>query len=366
MRVAELFVNLGLSGADKVSAGLGTIKNNMLEVGTVAAGITAGITAAVYAFKKLSAESNQTGQELTQFSNLTGLSADKLQRWQQLALKSGESADELMGNVKSLQDTMNKLVTFGQAPQGLTGIANSLQSMGKPLDRSKFRDTFYMLDKLREYAKGTKDAPDVANGLLKSFGLSDNMVQALRTSKFDLNKSDSSRMYSPEGIRQLNAMKVKWDELGSSIEHAIGKLNIRFGPALLKDLTALTTQVFKLAEALGTLIIKLHVIEGVGKVVSGWTQLSSLVTDMLDPKKRSQILPNSDTLANLGRDALGSILGPPPAAGGTKSTSITTNISIDGDGKNGAQLGAEIASHVNKIVNDSMRQLPQAGNGGGY
>ena len=66
-----------------------------MDTAATAAGVVAAITAAIYAFKKFSDQSNEVGADLIQFGNLTKTPIDTLQRWQQLGISSSVTTDEV-------------------------------------------------------------------------------------------------------------------------------------------------------------------------------------------------------------------------------------------------------------------------------
>jgi len=365
MKVGELFIELGLKGADATARGLETTAKTMRDVASDALKATAAVTALLYGFKKITDQSNQTGLGLSQFKDITGLSADQLQRWQQLAMRFGESAEEITGDIKNVQSAMTDTVLKGKFPEYIQAVNIALQRAGKEgINTFNARDTFGVMAKLREYAKLTAANPDIANKMLASFGLSDKTIGALRTSTFDLNKADKTRMYSDSQIKTLNNLSVRWSELIDKIQHGIGRLNIKFGPTLLKDIEKLIPAIFKMIDAFGVLAEKLQLIKQIGKVFDGWTKLFSAVGDVADDmsgkNKQNKILPSVETLKYVGKDLLQSIN--PFSSGGGSTATTTNNVTIhvqaEGD-------PSEVAEAINLHIQQAFRQMPQAGSQGG-
>lgn len=356
MKIAELFVELGVKGTGEASKALSGLKDGLTDVASKATLVAAGITAAIYGFKELTSQSNQAGQQLNQFGNLTGLSTDRLQRWQYLARQSGVAADEMQSSIQGVQQAMTKMVLGQGAPAGIEALKNLVG-----FDPAKARDTFYVLDKLRDYAQKTRNTPDVANSILGSFGLSDKSIQALRTSTVDLNKISPSRLYSTKDIAALNGMSIAWSNLGDKIQKAIGHLNVQFGPQLVRDITKFTTEVVKLATAFGMLEKQIHAIEGLGKVLGWFTTTAKFAEEIVNPKTRGLALPNLKDVTNSFRDL---VIGPPPAsasATGNRQTSNVINTTVNVSGDSASDIGAEVSKHVGKMLNDSFRQQNQAG-----
>lgn len=363
MKIAELFIQLGVKGADKAAGALSGMRGTLKDVTSTSLEAKAAIIGVMYGLERLMSASGQMGTNLTQFNNLTGLSADNLQRWQYLALKSGESADEMAGSIQGVQNAMTKMLLGQGAPTGITALANTIG-----FDTSRARDTFYVMDKLREYAQRTKNIPDVANEILKSFGLSDKTIQALRTSTVDLTKVDPSHMYTSAQRAKLNDVNIGWTMLGDKIEHSFGKLNAKFGPKLISDISRLADQVLRMVDAFAALAEKLQVIQVIGESFKGWTEIFSTVTQMVNDvngtsKKHNvnSLLPSADSLKLFLKDMIGQGAPKPEfakhgAAAHINNVNVNNHVTI-----HGVTNPDEVPKHLNKMINDAYRQIPRGG-----
>lgn len=377
MKVGELFITLGMDGAAYVAKQLDGVKGELVEVAKVATYVTGGLTAALYAFRKLAEESEDTGASLKKFENLTGLSGDKLQRWQQLAVNSNSSAEEMAKTISGLQATMAKMVLSQGLPAGIEALGNKLRSMGREFDYKKFRDTFYVMDKLREYARATKETPDIANNILGSFIPSTDVIQALRTSNFDLAKADPSRIYSDKSIDTLAKRGAAWSELLDRTQHSIGRMNIKYGGGVLKDTDALTASVLNLADAFLQLNEQLKIFNTISQ---GFNVLANIISDEATGiKLAAKALREGKSHPGLKEVIKSALTSSPPVTPtsaieqynnlealkaalqkGETSVQIQTTVNVQDTGS-AASIGAEIGAHISRIVNDSMRQLPNEG-----
>lgn len=365
MRVAELFVSLGIKGADKTAGALSGIRTRMKDLTSTSLEAKAGIIGMMYGLERLMSSSAQVGTGLTQFEVLTGKSADQLQRWQYLALKSGESADEMTSSIQSVQNAMTKMVLGQGAPSGMTALSNVVG-----FDPAKARDTFYVMDKLREYARATKDIPDVGNEILKSFGISDHTIEALRTSNVDLNKIPAGHAYSDAQRKRLNDVNIGWSLLGDKIEHSFGKMNAKFGPQLIGDISRLADQVLRMVDAFTELAEKLKVIQLIGESFKGWTEIFSSVTDVINQfegKKtnKEHILPGLHQLQDTMKLLIGQGAPTPEFARHSSHNTSNVNINVTAHGMGADEIGKSVEKHVSKhfskTVNDAYRQLPRGG-----
>lgn len=235
MNIAEFFINIGIKGDSKTNKALKDTKSNLDDVKSTSLEAKAALIAILYGMEQIMSNAAQRGMELQQFGNLTGLSADKLQRWQYMARQSGESAEDMAGSIKNVQNAMTNMLLGKGAPEGLGVLAKTVG-----FDSSKARDTFYVMDKLREYARTAP--PDMGNHILKSFGLSDDAIQTMRTSKVELDKIKPSQIYSSSEIAQLAKVQVAWANLWNTMKMFSGRLTAQFG----MDGINILTNAFKL------------------------------------------------------------------------------------------------------------------------
>jgi len=358
VKIAELFVQLGVKGADKTSGALKDIKSGMVDIAIATSAAVAAVSAAIYAFKQFSEQSNEAGKNLKQFENFTGISADRLQRWQYLALKSGVSAQQVAQDFKAVQGVISQMVLGKGRPEGLGALINTVG-----FDVRRARDTEYVLNKLREYAQKTKGLPE-SNKILASFGLSNDVIQTLKTSTLDLEKVSLSHRYAPGEINALNKMAIAWSQLGDKVEHALGRLNVRFGPSLLKDLFQLTDAVLKLVNAFASLAEKLQVLKGISKLINitaGVTEFAAKDVDLIRKGKGAEIVNQIGHGLTNAFESVSQYVKPlstglqPAGVVPTSHTTININEAHD------PHLTAKIVKqHLDQQNNNAFRALPQS------
>lgn len=283
MNIAELFVNLGIKGAEKTIGALGNVRKGMGELGSTSLETKAAIVGAMYGLERLMSISGAAGTGFTNFTALTGKSAQDLQRWQYAARQAGVGADELTGSMKSVQMSMANMLLGKGAPEGMALLSKAIGGIN-PQD---YRDTFKMMQHLQEGLQ--KMSPEMAQMVGKSFGLSEGTIAAMRRNMFTPAMLAKAPTYSDKEIGSLNKSNIAWSNLGNQIQMAFGHFNARHGQQLVGDISKLVPQVLKLAEAFTKLAETLHVFEGIGKIFSGWTMifqgLSGMVNDVAKDKK---------------------------------------------------------------------------------
>lgn len=371
MTIADLFVNIGIKGSDKAAKETKGVKDGMNSIVDSGLAAKAAIVGVMYGLEQLMSKSAKTGTNLVQFASFTGLSAETLQRWQYAARQAGESSDELLGNVKSVQAAMTSMLTGGKPPEGMQMVGRAVG-----FDPSKARDTFYVLNKLQEYAQKTKDTPDLANKVMGSFGLSEGTIAAMRRNAFQAKTLSAAPVYSDGEIGKLNKVDVAWGNVGKQIEMAMGHLTAKHGLSIVKDISGVTVQVLKLVEALTTLSEKLKLLQLFGKIFEGWGYILKGINENVsgvtsDKKGIGSGLKNQSGkflsgLALAGKGAFETLkenMTAPPTtqvAGGHSTThNINQNLHFQHPGKDHARTG----DSVKKAVQGALRQMPAQNQG---
>lgn len=333
MKVAELFVKIGVKGSKETTDALKDVKTGMGDIATAAGAAVAAMAAGIYVFREFGKQSNQAGLQLDRFQTLTGMSADKLQDWQLLALKSGTTAEDMAQSLQRARDVISTMVLGKGMPAGLGALVNT---PGVNFNAKKARDLNYVIQKIQEYARVTKNLPE-AQHIMDSLGFSRNVQYALMQGGA-LQKAGSDHGYSQREVKTLKDMNIQWGLLGDKVEHAIGRLNVNFSPSLLKDLDKLTDSVIKLVTAVGNLATAwglLHKITNVASVTSKGINFAA------DPGYSK-----------------------PTAASRAFANSLvqhTHNTTITVQGAHDPELTAKIVKkHLDNQNNSALRSLPQS------
>lgn len=276
MTIGELFVNLGIKGTDKSQKALQGVKGTLGEVSTAGLAAKASILAVVYGIEQLASGSNAAGASLMSYAGATGLSAETLQRWQYAARQANVSANEMENSITGLQSSMIKMAMGQGMPSGFGVIKNAVG-----IDPDKIRDTMYMMDKLAEYAK-TEGNVDFANEQLKSFGLSLDMISAMRRNAFNPTTLGQAPLYSDREAAVLAKMHAGWGNWEQQLEMGVGHLNAKFGGKFLQGLSGTTKELFKLVNAFAALAEKANLLGVVGDVFKGWGDIFGVISEGVD------------------------------------------------------------------------------------
>lgn len=266
MTVGELFVNIGVKGAEKSVGAIEGVRKGMKEVESTSLAAKAGILGVLYGLQQLMSKSADAGNGLKQFSDFTGLSNQKLQQWQYAARQFGVSSEEIVSSTKAVQNAMSNMLLGKGAPEGMAMLANKVG-----FDPKKARDTFYVMEQLQKFAQ--KVPADVGNNMMKSFGLSEGTILAMRKNAFNPAAMAKAPTYNEGEINKLQKVDVAWANLGQKIQMAMGHLNAKHGLGLVGDIEKLVPSIIHLIEAFTLLSEKLQLFKGIGLIFEGWKNI---------------------------------------------------------------------------------------------
>lgn len=386
LSVGELFVNLGIKGSEKTIGAIGSAQSGMKGLGSASLETKAAIVGAFYALEQLIATSVRFGSSMVNFEAFTGNSAQALQRWQYAARQVGVAGDEITGSLKGVQAAMARMLLGEGAPKGLGLIAAAT----KEFDVNRVRDTFYVMDQLQKAAQ--KLPKDLGNEALKSFGLSEATIAAMRRNAFNPKALSQAPVLSDKELGSLDKMNAQWANLGQRIELAFSRFNVKHGGELIRDISAITTSVINLANALTTLSEKIGVFKIIGQAAEGIANSIRLVVELLDKfngkeSKKGDLLysePGKGAIPGFAESPLGKFLEgissfgdhlingnpktpnpitlPMPAypnqpSGKTQEININQSLHFNNDGSDHKKVGSE----VKKSVQDAFRQLSAQG-----
>ena len=214
MNIAELFVSIGLNVDEKelkkFDKQLSKVRKNIFAAGTA-------FTGASIALNKLIESTAGNVINLENFNKQTGLSIDKLQKWQQAASLSNLnlSADEVLSTISSVQ-------------QELTNVQKGLSSgegfMLAGIDINT--DAFGLMDQLREKIKDLNESEAV--NLIQKAGLSPEFINVLRLSQNEFDKLSEGSFLNQAQRKSIEATAVALKQVKIQLKQfkdiAIGNL----------------------------------------------------------------------------------------------------------------------------------------------
>lgn len=361
MTIAEFFVEIGVKGSDKTVGAFKSIKNGLSDMKSMSLEAKAAIIGAIYGLERMMNQSAKMGSDLTNFAELTGLSVKSLQQWQYAARQAGVSSEEFTGNLKGVQQAMSNMLMGKGAPEGMGLLANKVG-----FDPARARDTFYVMEQLQKFAQS--DVPkDLQNNVLKSFGLGEGTIAAMRRNVFRPDVFKQAPVYSDGQLKQLDKVNVAWSNLGQKIQMAFGGFTAKHGMELVSQISKITNEFFKLADALMKVADRLKVFDGIRKVFEGWGMILNGLTEQVDKisSNKGGVLEGmkdfgkgfwegtKDTVRGAYLMATEDAVAPPAPAGargGVSNNQMTVNqtLNFQHDGKDHKKTGASVKEAVQK------------------
>lgn len=271
MTIAELFVKLGITGGEKAKKDIEGVKGGMADLASMSLEAKAAILAAMYAVEEMGRKSAQTGNDLRQFENVTGMSAVTLQKFIYAARQVGVGANDVTSSIKGIQSAMTAMA-YGKGPP--EALALFTRYVGG-IDKSKLNDAFYLVQKFQEFVQ--KAPANMTRMLAPSMGITEAMLSAMHQHAFTAQTLNKAPVYSENQISSLQNVQVGWANLGASIEMAFGKLNAKHGPQLIKDISLIAKELFKLADVLLTIGERLKIFEHIHEVFAALGGILGLV-----------------------------------------------------------------------------------------
>ena len=257
MTVAELFVNIGLKGADQTGKALKDIQGGMKEVGSSGLAVKAAIFGVIYGIERMTEAAATAGSDLEKFNAVTGLSLRTMQEFQHIGTKFNVGRNEIMGAVVALQQLQQQFRTFGTLPQGfaLLGINPN-------------QDPFEMLKKLADLSK-TMDPQKFAFAM-RAAGISDNITQMLRRMDFDRDRLGAP-IKSEDQLESLARTRQEIDQLHERFASLAQDVTAKYGPMIYKGIEDAFSGVEKLV----------HIFEKIDKSTKGIGELFRLLGEIV-------------------------------------------------------------------------------------
>lgn len=269
IKAGEMFIALGLKGAVESAKGLENVSKKFEGITWSSILSKAAIMGFVYSLGKLVNLASDTGIELNNFSILTKISTDELQRWAAAGLDFGVTTQDMIGNFKSLQSSMAQMEA-GQAPMGYSPMIEEMRQLGQDVDFFKFtRDAQYAMNTLNQWAKISKAPPGRLNEWLKSFGLTENVIAQIKTIDMSKYKAPPELILSKDEIKNAAKVGAELEKTLARWKRMFQKFAIEIAPILTQAFSNVTTILLEMIKNVRSLIKEFPALGTAAKVVAG-------------------------------------------------------------------------------------------------
>lgn len=224
----------------QVQANTKAVKENKVAIGQQVSELWkarlgfVGVGAAImYATQKASAYA----QALNIFSNVTGLSSQELQKWEQNAAAAGITAEEMASTVRNLQKAGTD-VMMGQGntkPWAFLGLKPS-------------QDPFATLEQLKKALKSVPTA--LGSRMAEELGLSDAMISFLHEADA-LPGGDEGLILNEKELKRLKQFNIYFNQTMDNVKREMRKFGVAMAPiadSMLYGFTRITKAVRTISE----------------------------------------------------------------------------------------------------------------------
>jgi hypothetical protein len=217
MEIASLFARLGFKVDNQKLTGFKAVLQNVVAGMAVAAAGAAAFTAAV---KALTDAQFEAAAAMVQFESETGSSAEELQKWQQIAEMTNNSAESMTAAFKTLSEQREK-IKLGQ------GNLSGYQMLG--IDPNQPPEE--ILEDLRVKLKGLP--PAMQKVQLSQMGLSPELLQVLALSNEEFEKMASKTFIIPKSaIMSMDAARAAIQEVGVAVNWLKAMIAAELAPGI--------------------------------------------------------------------------------------------------------------------------------------
>jgi len=215
VKVADLFINIGLKGGKKV-------KDGMLEVGKALSGLKltafeakAGIFGAVLALEEMTRRSVGAAVDLKNFAGSTGLSTQELQKWNYWAEMNDIKAEEMTGTIRGLQQAQAALALGEGVPAGAVyfGLNQNQNAIGMLNEIQK---------KIRAIGNDQKEIAK-ATYMLNTLGISPDLVAAFRIGSVGFGGLRKEMVLTGEEQKKLLDLNREWHSFWLTLKGTAAK-----------------------------------------------------------------------------------------------------------------------------------------------
>lgn len=273
MKIADLFVNLGIKGDGSAMKALNGVKSGLEDTKSTGIAAKAALLAVVYGLERMTSSAGAQGQGLLQFAAATGKSTVELQKWQYAMLDFGVKGEEVEQSFRNITDAVAKMQLGQGAPAGLGMLMKATGLTEEDLEHPE-----RVLKAVQAYSK--MGDPAIIKQLTSWVG-GDNLFAALRRYSGDASKVGLNHVISEREQEQLAKVDAAWAHIWQTIKmigvhmtsahglFAIDELSktIAMLERVPKFLSQLATQLPKTTALLAALAV------GLGVAFAPWTAL---------------------------------------------------------------------------------------------
>lgn len=289
-KAGEFFVNLGLKGDSDTQNKLEKQVDTWKDVKSASTEAKLAILAVLYGVERMVSTYGAAGQALQNFNTLTGISFQTLQAYENQAQKAGAANGELTQTFDTLQKQMFTVMSGGQVPPWLNTIIGTLQGTGVKFSGEEQTNTAQawgahpelMFQRIRQFAQNKALDQWKTFNVLREMGIPDNIIAGMRQGFFDPGNlaAGASQALSDQTVKNLTTLNREWVDMTLNFKKFAATLVGSDLTGIVRDLSAIATQTYRIVNALDQLGHKVGVFKAIHLALGNVGELSKMLADV--------------------------------------------------------------------------------------
>jgi len=252
MNVGELYINLGVKGAEVATKSLESVDSGMTKVKDTSLEAKAAILAVVYGVEQIVSSAGAFGAHMNLFGEMTSINGKKITnevlKWGAALEQLGLSSEQAQGAFLSVQGVITKALLPGGS---VTPYLNEfLKRMHMTIDEA--RNVPLLMERFRSIMKNSKDKPYITTLAQGAFGLNPEISAAIGL--LNKNPMEMALRTSNEGqVERLSGLYKQWVQFEQAISQDSKNFADNFGGGMVKTLAGALHVIEKLAPPMASL-----------------------------------------------------------------------------------------------------------------
>ena len=258
-KAGDFYVNLGVKGDADTKRKLEDQTDAWDKVKSSSTSAKLAILAVLYGVERMVTTYGVAGQQMVNFSTLTGISTQTLQAYENQAMKVGAANGELTQTFDKLQQQMFAVMKGAKPPDWLLTVTGTLQNMGvkfTPEERNNTAQAWgshpeLMFQRMREFSQNKLLDQWKTFNILREMGYSDNMIAGMKQGFFDKGPlaQGANQAISEQNIKNLARMNQEWVNMKLNVEKFFGTLTGEHGLKAVTFISKMTDKLIGLGQA---------------------------------------------------------------------------------------------------------------------
>lgn len=247
MNIGELFISLGIKGAEKTLNALSNVKDSISKISSTSLEAKAAILGIVYALEQLTTGSAKEGAHLQNFSAYLDMSVESLEKWRYAAKQGGISNQEFDASLKSIYDHIKDYNTSGKLP---FPELNAIFAQETQFDFTKPFKTEDILPKLLEFSQNKNYSKNIIEKILDSWGLSPSEIGSAIEGRFNAANVANAPFLKESEVNKLSKINVEWENLEAKVQMFFDHFTAKNGEEIVTTLSKLADKFLSIANSI--------------------------------------------------------------------------------------------------------------------